>query len=150
MGFRVKLSNWVTRLDEYVTAAASMPFSYDRAMGLDCCTFTFGAIHAQTGVAIGEPFGGSYSTQREALTAMRNYCGKASLGLFISKLMKEHGFDPLISPLYAQRGDAVLAPNGGWHFLGVLDLNGRDILSVGEHGVRRVPLSITCRAWRIA
>jgi hypothetical protein len=127
-----------------------MPFSYDRAMGLDCCTFTFGAIHVQTGIAIGQQFAGTYLTKRESLLTMKKYCGKASLGLSISKLMKEYGFDPLISPLYAQRGDAVLAPNGGEQFLGILDLNGRDILSVGERGVLRVPISITCRAWRIA
>jgi hypothetical protein len=63
--------------------------------------------------------------------------------------MKEYGFDVLISPLYGQRGDAVLCPNGGEQFFGILDLNGRDVLSVGEHGVRRVPISIGCRAWRI-
>jgi cell wall-associated NlpC family hydrolase len=146
----VKLSNWATRLDEYIAAAANMPFSYDRALGLDCCTFTWGAIHAQTGCMIGQRFAGTYSTKREALVAMKKYCGKASLGLFISKLMQEYGFEVLISPLYAQRGDAVLAPNGGEQFFGILDLNGRDVLSVGENGVRRVPISISCRAWRIA
>lgn len=146
----MKLTNWATRLDEYIAAAANMPFSYDRAIGLDCCTFTFGAIHAQTGSPVGQRFAGTYSNKREALLAMKHYCGKASLGLFVSKLMQECGFDVLISPLYAQRGDAVLAPNDGDHFFGILDLNGRDILSVGENGVRRVPISIRCRAWRIA
>jgi hypothetical protein len=146
----VKLANWATRLDEYIAAAADMPFSYDRALGLDCCTFTWGAIHAQTGAQIGQRFAGTYSTRREALIAMKNYCGKPSLGLSISKLMKEYDFDVLISALYAQRGDAVLAPNGNDQFLGVLDLNGRDVLSVGENGVRRVPISVSCRAWRIA
>lgn len=146
----MKLTNWVTRLDEYIAASASMPFSYNRAMGIDCCVFTFGAIHSQTGCMIGQRFAGTYSTKREALIAMKAYCGKASIGLFVSKLMKECGFDVLISPLYAQRGDAVLCPNDGEHFFGILDLNGRDVLSVGDHGVRRVPISITCRAWRIA
>lgn len=146
----MKLTNWAARLDEYIAAAASMPFSYNGAMGLDCCSFSFGAIHAQTGTPIGRQFVGTYSTKREALLAMKKYCGKASIGLFVSKLMKEHGFDPIISPLYAQRGDAVLSPNAGDHFFGILDLNGRDVLSVGENGVRRVPISIECRAWRIA
>lgn len=146
----MRLSDWATRLDAYIAAAASMPFSYNSAMGLDCCRFTFGAIHAQTGKAIGLSFAGTYSTKREALATMTRYCGKPSLSMSINKLMNEHGFDHT-PVMYAKRGDAVLAPNGPrTHFFGILDLNGRDVLSVGEYGVRRVPVSIRCRAWRIA
>lgn len=145
----MKLPDWATRLDGYIAAAASMPFSYDPAMGLDCCTFTFGAIHAQTGIAIGQRFAGTYRSKRESLVAMKNYCGRPSLGLAIAKLMSENKFDRR-PPMFAQRGDALLVPNGpSGEFFGILDLNGRDVLSVGEHGVRRVPLSIRCRAWRI-
>jgi hypothetical protein len=146
----MRLTNWATRLDEYISAAASMPFSYNASMGLDCCTFTWGAIHAQTGTAIGLRFAGAYCTKRESLMTMKAYCGRPSLGMAIAKLMAEHGFDRC-PPGFAQRGDAVLVPNGrDIDFFGILDLNGRDVLSVGEHGVRRVPISIRCRAWRIA
>jgi hypothetical protein len=142
--------DWATRLDAYIAAAASMPFSYNSAMGLDCCTFTWGAIHAQTGIPIGSRFAGTYSTKRESLVAMKNYCGRPSLLLAIAKLMAENKFDRC-RPLFAQRGDVLLTPTSSrdW-FLGLLDLNGRDVLSVGEHGVRRVPISIRCRAWRIS
>jgi hypothetical protein len=145
----LKLSNWQQALDEYIAAAHTKPFSYDRGEGLDCCTFTFGAIRAQTGRVIGAQFAGVYTTHRQALITMKLYCGRPSLSAAIAKLMREHEFSP-VPPLYAQRGDAVLAPQtAGGDFLGILDLNGRDVLSVGDDGVRRVPISIRCRAWRI-
>jgi hypothetical protein len=146
----MRLQDWASRLDEYITAAASMPFSYDHAQGLDCCRFTWGAIHAQTGIAIGQQFAGSYRTKRESLVVMKSFCGRPSLLLSIAKLMSENKF-ARCRPLFAQRGDVLLAPTGmrDW-FMGVLDLNGRDVLSVGENGVRRVPISIRCRAWRVS
>lgn len=145
-----KLDNWQAALDAYIASAHTMPFSYNRAFGLDCCTFTFGAIHAQTGIAIGQQFAGSYQTKRESLIAMKNYCGRPSLLLAIAKLMAENKFDRC-RPMFAQRGDVLLTPTNtrDW-FLGLLDLNGKDVLSVGDHGMRRVPRSIRCRAWRIA
>lgn len=127
-----------------------MPFSYNCAMGQDCCTFTFGAIYAQTSIAVGLSFAGVYRTRRESLLTMKAYCGKASLGLAIAKLMAEHGFER-VSPLMAQRGDVILTSRlAHGDFLGVLDLNGREVLSVGTNGVRRVPNSKDFRAWRIA
>jgi cell wall-associated NlpC family hydrolase len=146
----MKLPDWATRLDAYIDSAASMPFSYNNAIGMDCCSFTFGAIHAQTGIAIGQRFAGRYRTRREALLMMCAYCGRPSLAMFISQLMKDNGFHRT-SPTLAQRGDVLLTANGvTGDYLGVLDLNGKDILSVGEHGVRRVPISINCLTWRIA
>ncbi len=145
----MKLHNWESLLNAYILAAVSMPFSYNSALGMDCCRFTFGAIHAQTGIAIGTQFASMYSTRKEALATMRGFCGKPSLLLSIEKLMREHGFRE-IHPNFAGRGDAVLVPKTtGGEFLGIMDLNGRDVLSVGD-GIRRVPVSIKCRAWRIA
>lgn len=146
----MRLPDWATRLDAYIAAALSMPFSYDPAMGLDCCRFTWGAIHAQTGNTIGQQFVGTYRSKRESLVAMKNYCGRASLLWSIVKLMDENKFDRRRGPFFAQRGDVLLVPNGpGGDFLGIMDLNGRDVLSVGEHGIKRVPVSKFCRAWRI-
>jgi hypothetical protein len=146
----MKLQNWATRLDAYIAAAARMPFSYNPAAGLDCCRFTWGAINAQNGSMIGQQFAGRYATKRDALLLMKEYCGKPSLALCIHKLMSEHGFER-VGPYYAQRGDALLVPNGtSGDYFGVLDLNGRDVLSVGEYSIRRVPISIKCRAWRIS
>lgn len=145
----MKFPDWASRLDAYIAATANMPFSYDPAEGLDCCRFTWNAIRVQTGSMIGQQFAGKYRTKREALLLMRSYAGKPSLQLSIHKLMSEHGYER-VEALMSQRGDAVLVPNGpSGDFFGVLALNGRDVLGIGEYGIRRVPISIRCRAWRI-
>lgn len=144
----MKIVNWQAALSDYVAAAHTMPFSYDRAMGLDCCTFTFGAIYAQVAIDVGYPFRGRYSTRKEALRLMKHLCGKPSLPAALAYVMREAGFTPVL-PLFAQRGDAVLVPQRGGDFFGILDLNGQDVISVGERGLRRVPISRDCTAWRI-
>lgn len=146
----MRFEDWATRLDRYIAASLSMPFSYNSAMGMDCCRFTWGAIHAQTGIVIGQQFANTYRTKRESLLVMKKYSGRPSLLWSIVKLMDEHHFDRRRGPFFAQRGDVLLVPNGpGGDFLGIMDLNGRDVLSVGEHGIKRVPVSKFCRAWRI-
>jgi hypothetical protein len=145
-----KLSNWQASLDRYIAESHNLPFSYDPAEGLDCCRFTFNAIRVQIGKPVGEQFAGAYKTRRQALETMQAYCGRPSLSMAIFKLFRECGF-AATHPLLAQRGDALLCPKlSGGEFLGVLDLNGKDVISVGENGLRRVPVSIRCRAWRIA
>jgi hypothetical protein len=144
-----KLSNWQASLDRYIAENHQRPFSYDPALGLDCCRFTFGAIRVQIGKPVGEQFADAYKTRREALETMLAYCGRPSLSMAIFKLFKECGFDAT-HPNFAARGDAVLTPKpGGGEFLGILALNGKDVISVGENGLRRVPISIRCRSWRI-
>jgi hypothetical protein len=145
-----RLANWQTALDRYIAESNLRVFSYDSRLGLDCCRFTWGAIKAQTGKPIGAQFADAYRTRRQALETMRLYCGRPSLLMSINKLMAEYGF-AVVHPNFASRGDAVLVPKRtGGDFLGVLDMNGKDVLGMSDLGPVRVPISIRCRAWRIA
>jgi hypothetical protein len=144
-----RFEDWPTRLDRYIAENRDKPFSYDQNEGLDCCTFTWGAIEAMTGIAIGARFRGTYTTRRGSLEAMKNYCGRASLRASILKLMDEYAFKK-IPAAFAQRGDVVLNLQGpGGDFLGFIGFNGRDVLGIGD-GIRRVPVTNYCMAWRIA
>lgn len=144
-----RYEDWPTRLDRYIAENRNKPFSYDQREGLDCTTFTFGAIEAMTGIPIGLRFRGAYTTRRGSLEAMKSYCGRASLRMSILKLMAEYGFEKIAAG-FAQRGDAVICIQAPGHdFLGIVDLNGRDVLGIGD-GIRRVPVSTHCMAWRIA
>lgn len=140
--------DWVIRLADYIAVHADQPFSYDSAKGLDCCSLVFGAILVVTGIDAGLPFRGQYRTRRQASALMKAHCGKPSLEPFIDALMAQHGFLE-IPPLFAGRGDVVLVPTKARHHLGVMDLNGRDVLSVCEEGIARTPITTACRAWRI-
>lgn len=143
-----KLPDWPTRLDAYFRTACSVPFSYDSGVGLDCCTFTFGAIRAMTGNTLGLCFQGTYRSVREARIVMRNYCGRPSVAISIAKLMQEAGY-PWTPVRFAQRGDVGLMPNGGSVLFGVVDLNGRDLIGVGANGLCRLPLNALCTLWRV-
>lgn len=143
-----RFEDWAARLDAYLAANRDRPFSYDSALGLDCCVFTFGAIESMTGIAIGKQFAGKYTTRKGSLLAMMDYCGRPSLLTFIGKLMDEYGFEH-IRHGFAGRGDvAICFQVTGHDFLGIVDLNGRDVLGIGD-GIRRVPISRMCMAWRI-
>lgn len=144
----MRCEDWAARLAQYIAAQQTRPFSYDSTIGLDCCSFVFGAVLAITGIDLGRPFSGRYRTYREAARLMRAHCGKPTLAPFIESLMAQHGFLE-VPPLFAGRGDAVLVPTKARHHLGVMDLNGRDVLSVCEQGIARVPITGECRAWRI-
>ena len=124
--------------------AATMPsFLQPSAMGYDCCSFTFGAIHAVTGKQVGRQFAGRYSTKREALVEMKKLLtGRPSLGLFVEKLMREHGFGRIPVAFGSSVAIRCSRPMGMRYFFGIMDLNGRDVLSVGEHGVRRIAKSV--------
>ena len=144
-----RYEDWQTRLSDYLLFARQTPFNYNSAHGLDCCTFTFGAIQSMTGIDIGAPFRNTYRDLRGSLVAMKNYCGQPSLRRSIMQLMSEHEFSRVAWTM-AQRGDAVLTeqrPNR-W-FLGILDLNGRDVIGVCDQGLIRIPISAQCMAWRI-
>jgi cell wall-associated NlpC family hydrolase len=142
-------SDWVSALDAYFTTHKDAPFSYDQSKGLDCCTFAFGAIEAQTGIDIGKAFRGNYNTRKESLRVIHAYSGKASLESGVEALMNEHRF-PEIPLLRAQRGDAVLIRKGQrYSSLGIVALNGREILTISNKGIWRLPLTSGFRAWSL-
>ena len=143
-----KRPDWASNLSSYLYDHRDVAFGYDRDKGLDCCTFTFGAIEAQTGINIGSAFLGSYRTAKESLRTMRSYCGRPSLEAAIEKLMKEHGIEECPVTL-ARRGDPILISQGRGSSLGILDLNGRDIVTISNQGIWRLPLSRGLRAWNI-
>jgi hypothetical protein len=143
-----KRPDWATKLSSYLYERRKEAFSYDCERGLDCCSFTFGAIDAQTGINIGSGFFGTYRTAKESLRTMRSYCGRPSLEAAIEKLMQEKGIEECPVTL-ARRGDPILIRQGRGSSLGILDLNGRDIVTISNKGIWRLPLSRGLRAWNI-
>jgi hypothetical protein len=53
------------------------------------------------------------------------------------------------APLFARRGDLVVIEDVGRTIAGVVHLNGRDVVSVGAAGLKRLPLNTVKRAWRV-
>jgi hypothetical protein len=43
----------------------------------------------------------------------------------------------------------VVLPDAGRPIAGLVHLNGRDVVAVGEAGLKRLPLAGVTRAWRV-
>jgi uncharacterized protein DUF6950 len=52
-------------------------------------------------------------------------------------------------PLMAKRGDLVVIENGTDLIAGVVHLSGRDVISVSETGLVRLPITSIKRSWSV-
>jgi hypothetical protein len=129
---------WQCVLSKFLIENQNRPFAYGR---WDCCLFVCDAIQVMTGTDIAASFRGRYSSQREA----RQF---GSVRAIAERVAQEHGM-PDIPILRANRGDIALVKRGRSHSLGLIDLNGRQILVVSAHGLYRIPLSHADHCWHV-
>jgi|tagenome__1003787_1003787.scaffolds.fasta_scaffold20878956_2 hypothetical protein len=140
-----RVPEWEIRLQSFLLRANGQRFGYGR---LDCCLFVCDAILAMTGIDVAKAFRNRYSSRREALHAIKEETGSASILAIASAVTSAFGM-PAIAPSRASRGDVVLLRRSHDHSLGLVDLNGRDILVPVRQGIWRLPMSQAVRAWRV-
>ena len=141
----------ITRhLYPYLLSKVSTPFAYGEN---DCCMFACGAVLAMTGVDIAADFRGKYSDGPGAVRAIATVTGvdpeKATVEAAADWIAKKFGIAELPSPLYAQRGDLVLASAGDVDFLAVVALSGHEAAIPGARGIAHLPLMTAKKGWRI-
>ena len=136
--------DWQQALGAFLAAKAGRRFEWGC---WDCCLFVADAIEAMTGVDIAASFRGEYRTYRDALKLMRRRCGDWPLEITVEKVAEEYGMAE-IAVARAQRGDMVLASNGRRLVMGIVALNGRELI-VLSHRLMRAPMSAARRAWRV-
>lgn len=140
-----KRDRWASRLAEYLYGAQHQRFVYG---SFDCCMFVAGAVLCQTGVDLGAGFRAKYGSKREA-DAMIGGDTDRVIGEFAGGVFADSGM-PRIEPKHAQRGDVALVPlAGGKEALGVVDLNGVNVLVLLERGWGRFPLRRAKCAWAV-
>lgn len=98
-----------------------------------------------TGVDMARPFRGAYGTRSQAFDIVQAMTGRRSLHAMATRIFYDFGLK-VCAPATANRGDAVLLKRDS---LGMLDLNGRDILVCSEFGVWRAPLGMAVKAWHV-
>jgi len=140
--------HWATReFHQFLVARAKTPFQYGTN---DCSMFAADAIKAITGTDIAAEFRGTYNDAPSSLRAIHRITGGTTVEDAAVWIAKKHGLEERQHPLTAQRGDLVLIPNAdGTLIAGVVHLNGRHAVSVGENGVQRFSISTVKRAWKI-
>ena len=136
---------WQTALHGFLLSQQSRRFCYGE---FDCCLFVGDAILSMTGTDIARAFRSGYSSRREALELIKRYTGRASIAAVAEQIAAEHDMRELPLP-FAQRGDMILLKRSRDFSLGLLDLNGREILAASKNGLLRLLPARACRAWRV-
>lgn len=144
-----RLPAWDTQLlHRFLQERATTPFSWGVN---DCSMFAADAVKAQTGIDIAEDFRGKYTDKAKALSLIKQITGGSTVADAASYCATKHGLTELQHPLMAQRGDLVTFSNADGEIVaGIVHLNGRDLVSVGESGPVRVSIRKVNRAWRLS
>lgn len=133
----IRFPDWASRLEVFLRANAARRFKYGE---WDCCLFVAAAIETMTGIDLALPFRGTYRSRKEARAHGR------------VAAISQRVFDTALEPvpvLKAQRGDVVLIQRSRDHSLGVLGLNGRDVVAVAKSGFLHLPLRLALSAWHV-
>ena len=127
----MRLSDWETRLAEYIASKRHEPFAYGKN---DCCYFAFGAVEAVTGEDKMSEFRGKYRTLAGSLRALRDIGAGDLEGTMDMKF-------PTIPVGNAGRGDIVF-------FDGSIGVVAGDFAwFVSDDGLERVPREYWEKAW---
>lgn len=143
----IRKKHWATRAyHEFLLSRAHDPFKWGSN---DCALFAADGIQAITGLDIAADFRGKYTDEAGAFALIKSVTGGSTVADAAAWCAKKHGLKELEKPLFAQRGDLVAFEARGSFVAGLIHLNGRDIVAVGEQGLYRFPITEVKRAWRV-
>lgn len=141
---------WDTRAyHNFLLERIKMPFIWGSN---DCALFAADGIQAITGVDIAAQFRGKYHDEASAMQAIKEICGGASVADAAAYCAQQHALAEWKMPLFAKRGDLVIVRLGDGssnQIAGLVHLNGRHVVSVGERGLLRLPISNIVRSWHV-
>ena len=128
--------------------AVKSPFAWGNN---DCCLYAADGIKAQTGIDIADDFRGKYTDKVSAFRLIHSVTGGTTVADAAAYCANKHGLKELAYPKMAQRGDLVVFHNADGELVaGVVHLNGRHLVTVGEHGPVSVSISNVVRAWSVS
>ncbi len=136
---------WQADLSAFLSLNQYRKFEYGQ---WDCCLFVCDAIQVMTGVDVAEWFRGTYSNRPGAVRRLREFCGKASLLAVVREITRANQMT-MCGVLQARRGDVVLVRRGCRVSLGLVAMNGKDVIVASRKGLWRIPISEALRAWHV-
>lgn len=147
-----RTKHWATKeFNDHLLTHAKKPFQWGVH---DCCLSAADAIHAFTGVDIASDFRGKYTNRASALEAIKTITGGETVADAAAWCAAKHGLVEYEHPRCAQRGDLVVMrqnaddPNDQL-MAGVVHLNGKHLITTGEHGLVRISILNIVRAWKV-
>jgi hypothetical protein len=146
-----RLPFWDTRLlERFLLERRDARFKWGSN---DCALFVADAVERMTGVDIAADFRG-YVDEAGAFTSIRAVIGAAADATVTVEHAAEYcaskyGFAELEGPLYAQRGDICSLEESGRLILALVHPRGSEIVTAGELGLKRFPITQVRRAWHV-
>jgi hypothetical protein len=142
-----RTQHWATReLHQFILSHKGTPFQWGSH---DCSLFAANAIQAMTGVDIADDFRGKYTDQASAFAIIKSVTGGTTVADAAAHCAAKHGLVEWPNPKYAQRGDLVVIQDNGQLIAGIVHLNGRHAISVGDKGLKVLPMSQATQAWKV-
>lgn len=108
----VRIDLWESRLATLIDEAREKPFVWGEH---DCALFAADAVHELIGIDPAKLYRGRYATEKQAGVILKRLGGLIG----VMELVAGSQGWKTVEPLYAQRGDVVLAEIDGRHTLGV-------------------------------
>lgn len=139
-----RIPTWNTALADFIHGRLKSPFVWGQN---DCCLFACDAVLAVTGIDLASQFRDKYSDTRSACNLIKSYAG-GGLAEFADKVAEENGIKE-VELNYATGGDVVLVTGDQGDTLGIVELNGREVLATGPEGLMRLPRANWKKAWKI-
>ena len=139
-----RFQDWPSKLEGYIRSVSIKPFEWG---AFDCALFACSCVEVMTGVDPAKELRGGYKNKREAAEALRRYSG-SGLEKTAEKIARMMCMEE-VAPGLAGRGDVVLVKTEIGKCLGIVDLNGREIVITDFDGLSRHPLTLATRAWRV-
>jgi hypothetical protein len=137
--------NWDTdAFDKFLISRALAPFTWGSN---DCALFAADAIEAITGIDVAADFRGLYDNEAAAWKAIAKVCNGTTVEHAAVYCATKFGMIEWEFPRMAKRGDLVVLQNADRVIAGVVHLNGRHLISVGDEGLQRFPITQVKRAW---
>ena len=139
--------HWATReFHDFLLKRAQEPFAWGKN---DCSLFAADAILTFTGIDLADDFRGKYTDEAGAMELCKSVTGTATIEAAAAWCAQKHGLVEWTYPLMAKRGDLVLVMESGRLISAVIHLNGREAVTVGQDGLKRLPISGVKRAWAV-
>jgi hypothetical protein len=142
-----RTEHWATReFHAFLLDRARTPFAWGTN---DCCLFPADAIESFTGTDLAADFRGKYTDEASAFAAIKSVANGTTVADAAAYCAYKLGLKEWPFPLLAKRGDLVVIEQPGGLIAGVVHLNGRHVISVGEKGLLRLPITAVKRAWAV-
>lgn len=137
---------WPNDLLQFVTDHRQDTFVWGTS---DCCLLAADAVLAVTGTDIAVDFRGKYTDQSSAFELIKTLTDGTTVADAAAYCAAKHGLLEWPSWRYAQRGDLVVIQDADQLIAGFVHHDGRLAVSIGEGGLKFLPLAQVTRAWRV-